>query len=87
MSLTISEHTESRLSEEARRHGLSIEALLEQLIDERAGGKGAPQLTKPVFEQGLGMFGSPENAALMDEVVSLAYADRRQPGKDRLPAL
>jgi hypothetical protein len=86
--VTISEHTEARLTEEARRHGLSIDALLEQLINEHAGGKVAPQpTTKTVFEQGLGMFGGPEDTALMDELVSLAYADRRRPSKYRLPAL
>ncbi|MCC6589303.1 MAG: hypothetical protein IT168_21575 [Bryobacterales bacterium] len=34
-----------------------------------------------VFEQGLGLFGSPEDAALMDEVVDLAYEERRRPGR------
>jgi hypothetical protein len=32
-----------------------------------------------VFEQGLGLFGSPEDAALIDEVVSIAYEERRRP--------
>lgn len=40
-----------------------------------------------VFEQGLGMFGSPDDAALLDEVVALAYADRRRPSKDQPFAL
>jgi hypothetical protein len=34
-----------------------------------------------VFEQGLGLFGSPEDAALLDEVVSIAYEERRRPSK------
>jgi hypothetical protein len=29
--------------------------------------------TASVFEQGLGLFGSPEDAALVDDVVSIAY--------------
>ena len=33
-----------------------------------------------VFEQGLGLFGSPEDTALLDEVVELAYKERRRPG-------
>ncbi len=33
-----------------------------------------------VFEQGLGLFGSPEDAALLDEAVELAYEERRRPG-------
>ena len=34
-----------------------------------------------VFEQGLGLFGSPEDARLLDEVVDLAYEERRRPGR------
>jgi hypothetical protein len=34
-----------------------------------------------VFEQGLGLFGSPEYAALLDEIVSIAYEERRRPTK------
>jgi hypothetical protein len=32
-----------------------------------------------VFEQGLGLFGSPADSALLDDVVRLAYEDRRRP--------
>jgi hypothetical protein len=31
-----------------------------------------------VFEQGLGLFGSPDDAALIDEVVHIAYEERRR---------
>ena len=34
-----------------------------------------------VFEQGLGLFGSQEDAALLDEVVQLAYEERRRPSR------
>lgn len=34
-----------------------------------------------VFEQGLGLFGSPEDATLMDTVVQLAYEERRRPAR------
>ena len=34
---------------------------------------------KSVFEQGLGLFGSGEDAALLDEVVSIAYQERKRP--------
>lgn len=37
------------------------------------------ETTASVFEQGLGMFGTAEEAALMDEVVDLAYKERRRP--------
>ena len=34
-----------------------------------------------VFAQGLGLFGSPEDASLLDEVVSIAYQERRRPSR------
>lgn len=40
-------------------------------------------IPQTVFEQGLGLFGSPEDAALLDEVVSIAYEERR-PSKSLL---
>ena len=47
MSIEISRETEARLTDEARRRGISVEALLEQLINERgttahAAGNGLP---------------------------------------------
>ena len=36
MSITISHQTEIRLTEEARKQGISVDALLERLISERA---------------------------------------------------
>jgi hypothetical protein len=64
---------------------------LEELIDRALAG--LPQKKDPealtgrtIAEQGLGLFGSPEDAALIDEVVSLAYADRRRPSRCQ-PAL
>lgn len=38
MSLTISEHTEARLTEEARRQGITVDALLQRLMSERTSG-------------------------------------------------
>jgi hypothetical protein len=40
-----------------------------------------------VFEQGLGLFGSPADAALLDEVVHIAYEERRRPSGDPFAAL
>ncbi len=37
-----------------------------------------------VLEQGLGLFGSPEDVALLDEVVATAYEERRRPAKPNL---
>jgi hypothetical protein len=56
---------------EAQARGLSVDAVvLEVLI--------AGHL-KTVFEQGLGLFGSQDDAALLDEVVSVAYEERKRP--------
>jgi len=38
-----------------------------------------------VAEQGLGLIGSPEDAALLDDVVQLAYAERRWLGGNGTP--
>ena len=47
------------------------------------GGAEAPAAStgRTIFEQGLGLFGSPEDAALLDEVVSTAYQERHRPNK------
>ena len=34
-----------------------------------------------VFEQGLGLFGSPDDSSLLDEVVHIAYEERRRPSR------
>jgi hypothetical protein len=86
MSIDISHETEARITDEARRQGVSVEALLERLMSERTAGAPAPKRepeTPTVFEQGLGLFSSPEDAALIDEVVSLAYTERRRPTKEQ----
>ncbi len=38
-------------------------------------------LQHPVFEEGAGLFGSPEDSASLDEVVAIAYEERRRPSK------
>jgi hypothetical protein len=49
-------------------------------MEENPSGKPAFPVTETVFVQGLGLFGSPEDAALLDEVVAIAYEERRRPG-------
>jgi len=56
MSINISQQAEARLVEEAQRQGLSVEALLERLIEERvtepdAARRKAPEL--PVWSLGV----------------------------------
>jgi hypothetical protein len=62
----------------AQARGLPLDAVVREVViaGQPAGGSG-----KSVFEQGLGLFGSPEDAALLDEVVSVAYKERRRPAK------
>ena len=69
MSLTISQQTEARLTEEARRQGITVDALLERLINERAasvhpGSRKAAQL--PVWR--LGVIGSLHRRDIYNDV-------------------
>jgi len=68
----------------------SVEEFLERALAGLSKGNGSPAATSAaagsVFEQGLGLFGRPEDAALLDEVVSLAYEERRRPSR-RKPSL
>jgi len=68
----------------------SVEEFLERALAGLSQGNGSPAATSPaagsVFEQGLGLFGSPEDAALLDEVISIAYEERRRPSR-RKPSL
>jgi hypothetical protein len=50
---------------------------VERYLQQRQVQRSAPNGT--VFAQGLGLFGSPEDTALLDEVVSIAYEERRRP--------
>ena len=58
---------------EAQARGLSLDAMVREVLITRH--------PKTVFEQGLGLFGSPEDAALLDEVVAIVYEERRRPTK------
>ncbi len=73
VTLELPPQIESAYIVEAQARGLSVDAVvLEVLI------AGHP---KTVFEQGLGLFGSHDDAALLDEVVSIAYEERQRPAK------
>jgi hypothetical protein len=62
---------------EALSKGVPLDELMRKVLiagqPERPG-------TATVFVQGLGLFGSPQDAALLDEVVAIAYEERRRPG-------
>lgn len=62
----------------AQARGLPLDAVVQEVV---IAGQPASASSKSVFEQGLGLFGSPEDAALLDEVVSIAYQERHRPTK------
>ena len=87
MTITLSPSQEEavRAAIRAGRVG-SVEELIDRALAGLPHAKDAEALTdRTIAEQGPGLCGSPEDAALIDEVVSLAYADRR-PSR-RQPAL
>jgi hypothetical protein len=65
MTLNVSPQTEALLTEEAQRQGVSMDALVERLMSERKATPPAPKRepeNTTVFEQGLGLFSSPQDA-------------------------
>ena len=52
---------------------------LDELVREVLIAQQPNSVRQGVFEQGLGLFSSPEDAALLDEVVTIAYEERRRP--------
>jgi hypothetical protein len=71
VTLELPPQIESAYLAAAQARGLSLDAVLREVLI-----AGHP---KTVFEQGSGLFGSPEDAALLDEVVSIAYEERKSP--------
>lgn len=66
----------------AQARGVPVDAVVrEVLIAAQPNAIAGESVTLTVFEQGHGLFGSPEDSALLDEVVSLAYEERRRPTK------
>lgn len=87
MTITLNAHQEEAIQEAIRvgRVG-SVEEFIERAFAELALGVPEDDSGVPVsFQQGLGLFGSPEDSALLDDVVALAYEERRHPGAE--PAL
>jgi len=76
VTLKLPARVEEAYVAQAQAKGVPLEELIREVLI-----AGQPGLPAPgsVFEQGLGLFGSPEDAALLDEVVAVAYAERRRP--------
>ena len=81
VTLNLPPNVEQAFLAEAQAKGLSLGEFISDVLLSRTPGQQTPVVAKTVFEQGLGLFGSPEDAALLDEVVSLAYEERRRPTK------
>ena len=80
MSLTINlpPTIEEAYRAEARANGVPVGDFVRDILVAR---KSVSTEKLTVFEQGLGLFSSPEDAALLDEAVALAYEERRRPPK------
>ena len=82
MTITLSPDQERAIRDAIRAGQItSVEELIQRAIAALPLRGETPAAGGSVFEQGLGLFGSPEDAALLDEVVSIAYAERHRPGK------
>lgn len=77
MTLELRPEIADALAALASTRGLSVPDYLKELVEREQ--PASPSVAKTVFEQGLGLFSSPEDAALLDQVVSLAYEERRKP--------
>jgi len=91
MTITLSPEQEQAVRDAIRAGQVaSVEEFIERALADLpkggGGGQAASAAGRSVFEQGLGLFGSPEDAALLDDVVALAYEERRRPNK-RGPSL
>jgi hypothetical protein len=80
ITLEIPAGLEEQYRAEAQSRGLEVEDVVREVLvrhsSERQGigGQGAGR-------EGLGLFGSAEDSALLDEAVALALAERRQPSR------
>jgi hypothetical protein len=84
MTITLSPDQEQAVRDAIRAGKVtSVDEFIAQAIASLPKGDETPSGSSrtSVFAQGLGLFGSPEDASLLDEVVSLAYQERRRPSQ------
>ena len=74
MSFDIPTSIEPEVQEYAQTRHLTVSEAIVELIRAGLGKENAA-------EAGLGLFGSPEDAAALDSAVALAYDERRQPSR------
>ena len=75
MSVDIPAEIEREIEQFAQQRRLTHDQAIILLIE--TGLSVGKQASRTAFRAGLGMFGSPEDAALIDEVVSIAYEEQR----------
>jgi hypothetical protein len=78
VTLNLPPQVEQAYLAEAQARGLPLDDVVREVL---IAGQPTHLAGRTTFEQGLGLFGSPEDAALLDEVVSIAYEERRRPTK------
>ena len=87
MTITLNPHQEEAVRAAIRAGQVgSIEELIDRALASLPRKNEMEGSGRTIAEQGLGLFGSPEDAALLDEIVSLAYLERRRPSQ-RKPTL
>lgn len=76
VTLDLPPHVGEAYLAEAQARGMPLVDLVRQVLMARQ-----PSLSTSgtVFDRGLGLFGSPEDTALLEEVVTIAYEERRRP--------
>jgi hypothetical protein len=81
ITLDLPLHVEQAYIAAAQARGLPVDAIVREVMiaAKPVNLPGPKPATQTVFEEGLGLFGSREDAALLDEVVSIAYEERRRP--------
>ena len=88
MTITLSPDQEQAVRDAIRAGKVtSVDELIARAIASLPPGDETPagSSSSSVFTQGLGLFGSPEDSSLLDEVVSIAYEERRRPSKRETP--
>jgi hypothetical protein len=78
VTLNLPPQVEQAYLAEAQARGLPLDTIVREVL---IAGQPGHVTGRTVSEQGPGLFGSPEDAALLDEVVSIAYEERRRPTK------
>jgi tRNA(fMet)-specific endonuclease VapC len=76
VTLDLPPDVEQAYNAEAQAKGVPFDDLVREVLIAR---QPRPVSSDSVIEQGLGLLGSPEDAALLDEAVAIAYEERRRP--------